>query len=42
MQKREYEDIKVGERATFSKTITEAANFAFMGISGDFNPLHVN
>ena len=35
-------DIPVGAREAFSKTIT-AADLAFYGgISGDFNPLHVN
>ena len=35
-------DIPDGARASFSKTIT-AADLAFYGgISGDFNPLHVN
>ena len=42
MEKRNYEDIKVGEKKSFSKTITEADIFAFCGITGDFNPLHVN
>ncbi len=32
----------MGERATFGKTITEADVFAFAGITGDFNPIHVN
>ncbi len=40
--RRGYEDIKVGERATFSKTVTEADISAFCGISGDFNPIHVD
>jgi len=42
MEKRNYEDIKVGEKKSFSKTVTEADVFAFCGISGDFNPLHVD
>lgn len=42
MDNRNYEDIKVGEKKQFSKTITEADIFAFCGISGDFNPLHVD
>ena len=32
----------VGEKATFSKTITEADINTFAGICGDFNPVHVN
>jgi len=40
--KRTYEDIKTGDRSTFSKTIGEADVFAFCGITGDFNPIHVD
>jgi 3-hydroxybutyryl-CoA dehydratase len=40
--KRDYEDVKVGDRSSFSKTITEADIFAFCGITGDFNPIHVD
>lgn len=32
----------VGQSATFSKTITESDVYGFAGISGDFNPIHVN
>ena len=42
MLKRNYEDIKIGEKASFSKTITEADILAFCGVSGDHNPIHVN
>lgn len=42
MRKRSFEEIQIGEKATFSKTITEADIFAFAGITGDFNPLHVD
>lgn len=37
-----YEELKIGEEASFSKTITETDVYLFAGISGDFNPLHVN
>jgi acyl dehydratase len=37
-----YDDIDVGEEASFSKTITETDVYLFAGISGDFNPVHVN
>ena len=36
------EDLMVGMRATFSKTITEADIVLFAGVSGDNNALHVN
>ncbi len=31
-----------GQSASFSKTITETDVYGFAGITGDFNPLHVN
>ena len=37
-----FERIEVGEERTFSKTITEADIANFAGVSGDFNPLHVD
>ena len=42
MNKRNYEDIRLGDKVSFSKTITEADILAFCGITGDFNPLHVS
>lgn len=42
MIKKNYEDLKVGDKSVFQKTITEADVFAFAGICGDFNPLHVS
>ncbi|HEY3247119.1 MAG TPA: MaoC family dehydratase [bacterium] len=35
-------EFEVGQRATFTKAITEADINAFAGITGDFNPLHVD
>ena len=35
-------DLKNGDRAEFSKTISEHDVYAFAGITGDFNPLHVD
>ena len=37
-----YEDIKVGDEASISRTITEAHIVAFAGLTGDMNPLHVD
>jgi 3-hydroxybutyryl-CoA dehydratase len=37
-----FEAFRVGDVATFSKTITEADIVLFAGLSGDFYPLHVN
>jgi acyl dehydratase len=37
-----YDELQIGEEASFSKTITETDVYLFAGISGDFNPLHMN
>lgn len=34
--------IEIGQKATFSKTITESDVYLFAGISGDLNPAHIN
>ena len=33
---------KVGEKAEFSKTISESDVYSFAGISGDMNPIHID
>ncbi|MCG6142925.1 MaoC family dehydratase [Leptospira bandrabouensis] len=35
-------EIQIGDSASFTKTITETDVYLFAGISGDFNPLHVD
>jgi 3-hydroxybutyryl-CoA dehydratase len=37
-----YEDLNIGDSASFEKTITETDIYGFAGITGDFNPAHVN
>lgn len=37
-----YDELEVGMSASISKTITETDVYLFAGISGDFNPMHVN
>lgn len=34
--------VKVGDKAFFEKTISESDVYLFAGLTGDFNPLHVN
>ena len=34
--------IQIGDRAIFSKTISESDVYGFAGISGDFNSAHIN
>jgi 3-hydroxybutyryl-CoA dehydratase len=35
-------EMKVGEFATFTKTVSESDVYQFAGLTGDFNPAHVN
>ncbi len=37
-----YDELEVGMSASFSKTISETDVYLFAGISGDFNPMHLN
>jgi acyl dehydratase len=37
-----YEQLELGDKASFSKTISETDVYLFAGVSGDFNPMHVN
>jgi 3-hydroxybutyryl-CoA dehydratase len=37
-----YADIQVGDKASISKTVTEHDVYTFAGLSGDFNPVHIN
>ena len=37
-----YDDLELGMSATFTKTISETDVYLFAGISGDFNPVHVD
>ncbi len=37
-----FEEMKVGMAASFAKTVTESDIHAFAGLSGDFNPVHIN
>ncbi len=42
MKKKTIKDIKVGDTDSFTKTVTEADVYNFAGVSGDFNPAHIN
>ena len=37
-----FADIKVGDAASFSKTLTESDILSYAGLTGDFNPIHVD
>jgi len=36
------EKLKPGDRAVFTRTFTEADTMTFVGLSGDFNPHHID
>lgn len=36
------DEITVGQRAELAKTVTEADVMSFAGVTGDFNPVHVD
>lgn len=42
MKIRNIDEIQVGEKQSFSKTITETDVYLFAGITGDMNPIHIN
>ncbi|MCL1992603.1 MAG: MaoC family dehydratase [Spirochaetes bacterium] len=37
-----YDEIQIGQSASVTKTISEYDVYSFAGITGDFNPAHVN
>lgn len=37
-----YEDIQIGDTAVFSKTISEFDIYQFAGLTGDYNPMHID
>ena len=37
-----FADIKVGDAASFSKTLTESDIVSYAGLTGDFNPIHID
>ena len=36
------EQLKLGDSAEFSKTVSEADVYLYAGVTGDFNPAHIN
>jgi len=37
-----YSELELGQKATFTKTISESDVYLFAGISGDTNPMHLD
>lgn len=42
MKGKTIKEIKVGDKASFTKTITESDVYMYAGITGDLNPAHIN
>ena len=42
MKGKTLKEIKIGDKASFTKTLTETDVYLFAGISGDLNPAHIN
>jgi 3-hydroxybutyryl-CoA dehydratase len=42
MKGKSINDIKIGDTAEFAKTVSESDIYQYAGITGDFNPAHVN
>ena len=37
-----YEEIKIGDSASFTKTVSESDIYMFAGVTGDLNPAHID
>lgn len=42
MAKLTYDQLNIGDKAEFTKTISESDVYLFAGITGDMNPAHIN
>lgn len=42
MRGKTYDEIQIGDAASFSKTITESDIHSFSAVTADFNPIHVD
>ena len=42
MQGIPFADLKIGDKGSLSKTVSEQDIYTYAGLTGDFNPLHVN
>ena len=41
-KRKTFQEISIGDEACFSKTISETDVYLYAGITGDFNPVHVD
>ncbi|QDR81558.1 MaoC family dehydratase [Sporomusa termitida] len=37
-----FTDLKIGDKASMAKTVTEYDIYTFAGVTGDFNPIHID
>ncbi|WP_425058911.1 (R)-specific enoyl-CoA hydratase [Sporomusa carbonis] len=37
-----FADLKIGDKASMTKTVTEYDVYTFAGVTGDFNPVHID
>ena len=37
-----FADLKISDKASMSKTVSESDIYTFAGVTGDFNPVHIN
>ena len=37
-----FAELKIGDKASMAKTVTEFDVYSFAGVTGDFNPVHIN
>lgn len=37
-----FTDLKIGDKASMAKTVTEYDVYTFAGVTGDFNPIHID
>jgi len=42
MKGKTIDELKVGDAAEFSKTVSEIDIYLYAGVTGDFNPVHIN
>jgi 3-hydroxybutyryl-CoA dehydratase len=36
------DQLKIGDKARFTKTVSESDIYLYAGVTGDFNPAHIN
>ena len=42
MRENKIDELVVGQKASFTKTVSESDVYTYAGVTGDFNPLHID